>query len=286
LTYDIYVSMIRPEFLGWYTNLKYEREAFRLGSIWIEELRERMVVWVAVFLLLTSGLSLPLASFASGPAQPSIIVPAQAGFKGGHVVVDGAPSPLFVTQVYVVKPHSYSDERAPETRCNPNQITGQLIPAEVNGMCTRVKVVDFVFGPLQGSAGGCYLKVGLGAGETVVTPQPSSMVSSATPYVPRLWWDFFQRRSKFEIYVEILEVIKRSPMTPFEIAFYARLNHKRTKEYVEFLVRNGYLHPIVEDGKTLYALNKEGMGFLDRAKALFGGSRLIEVVNYSYQRDF
>jgi predicted transcriptional regulator len=263
-------------------------EGFRFGSIWIEKLKkvERIGMWVAVLLLLTSGFSLPLASFANGPAQPSIIVPAQADFKGGHVVIDGAPSPLFVTQVYFVKPHSYSDGKAPETRCDSNQIAGREIPTELNSICTRVKDVVFAFGFLQGPAGGCYLKVGSGAGETVATPQPTSMGSSATPYVPKLWWDFFQRRSRFEIYVEILEVIKKSPMTPFEVAFYARLNHKRTKEYVEFLVRNGYLLPVIEDGKTLYALTKEGMGFLDRAKALFGGSRLIEVVNYSYQRDF
>jgi predicted transcriptional regulator len=124
------------------------------------------------------------------------------------------------------------------------------------------------------------------AGETMLIPTPTSAISSVTAAVPKVWWDFFQRRSKFEIYVEILELMKRGPMTPFEVAFYARLNHQRTKEYTGFLAQNGYLHAVNEDGKTLYALTKDGLGFLERVESLFMGPRLIEVAHHGYQRDF
>lgn len=86
--------------------------------------------------------------------------------------------------------------------------------------------------------------------------------------------------------MEILDVMKRGPMTPFEVAFYARLNHQRTKAYAEFLEKSGYLQAVVEDGRKMYVLTKDGASFLERAKALFVGTRFIEVTNYEYHRDF
>ena len=132
------------------------------------------------------------------------------------------------------------------------------------------------------------LRVGF-AGEMMLVPTPASAVSSSvTAAIPKVWWDFFQRRSKFEIYVEVLELMKRGPMTPFEVAFYARLNHKRTKEYAEFLAEAGYLQAMNEDGRTFYALTKDGLGFLERVQALLVGPGIIEVASLGlgYQRDF
>jgi predicted transcriptional regulator len=119
-------------------------------------------------------------------------------------------------------------------------------------------------------------------------PWSASTISSVTAAVPKVWWEFSQRRSKFEIYVEILELMKRGPMTPFEVAFYARLNHKRTKEYTEFLAQAGYLQGVNEDGKVLYALTKDGLGFLDRVQSLLVSPGIIEVTGtpIGYQRDF
>ena len=75
-------------------------------------------------------------------------------------------------------------------------------------------------------------------------------------------------------------------MTPFEVAFYARLNHKRTKEYTEFLAEAGYLQPANEEGRVLYALTNDGLGFLDRAHSLLAKPGIIEVAGRGYQRDF
>ena len=104
-------------------------------------------------------------------------------------------------------------------------------------------------------------------------PSTSPSITSA---IPGLWLDESdrKRRTRAQIYVEMLELVRgRGPMTPFEIAFYGRLNHKRTKECVDFLKLCGYLKPEEEEGKVCYALTYEGVAFLERAKALFMGQK-------------
>lgn len=223
-------------------------------------------IWAGVFLLVTSGLGLPLVSYASNPVSPTST---QALSQHGQFV-DGVRPAFVVAPPYVVARHSFVSVGA----------------AGKAGIRFKTVVFGPGFLPAPSTGAGCYQKLGLGAGESVVTPQSFSMFTSLTPAVPKLWWDFFQRRSRFEIYVEVLELMKRGPMTPFELAFYARLNHKRTKEYVEYLESVGYLHAVSEDGRTVFVLTKDGGGFLERAKALFGGARLITVANHNYQRDF
>ncbi len=68
-------------------------------------------------------------------------------------------------------------------------------------------------------------------------------------------------------------------MTPFEIAFYGRLNHKRAKEYLDFLKLCGYLQPEEEEGRVSYFLTNEGGAFLERAKALFMGQTRVRPVS-------
>ncbi|MDA4123593.1 MAG: hypothetical protein OK456_10480 [Thaumarchaeota archaeon] len=103
-------------------------------------------------------------------------------------------------------------------------------------------------------------------------PYYASASPSITSAIPGLWLDEFdkKRRTRAQIYVEILELVRgRGPMTPFSIAFYGRLNHKRAKECVDFLKLCGYLQPEEEEDKVAYALTNEGAAFLERAKALF-----------------
>ena len=109
----------------------------------------------------------------------------------------------------------------------------------------------------------------------------SLSLTSVTSAIPGLFLDSSKRRSRSQIYVEILELMKRGPMTPFEIAFYGRLNHKRTKEYAELLKRSGYLEAVVEDERLSYVLTKNGIAFLERVKMLFEENGApTEYVNY------
>lgn len=117
-------------------------------------------------------------------------------------------------------------------------------------------------------------------------PSTSPSITSA---IPGLWLDASdkRRRTRAQIYVEILELVRgRGPLTPFEIAFYGRLNHKHTKQCMDFLTICGYLQPEEEEGKVAYGLTNEGVAFLERAKALFMGPQFVRVSEYDTQRGF
>jgi predicted transcriptional regulator len=88
--------------------------------------------------------------------------------------------------------------------------------------------------------------------------------------IPSWWAGQSRKRSRFEVYVEILELLKRGPLTPFEVAFYARLNHKRTKEYIGFLEQSGYVTIVNEDGRIVCVLSASGANVVERARAVYG----------------
>jgi predicted transcriptional regulator len=262
--------------------------------------RGNISVALTVILLATSALTIPAASFGAVAFSPysgtktiagAVVLAVQpVGQSHGKVVLDGV-APMFVVAPPLVEGSSQTDELGAPTGPPP---AGGPSPVIIVGRSSTFHgffhAQDLGFGwgasPEQGPwlPGGAALRAGF-MGETILVPSASA-VSSVTAAVPKVWWDFFQRRSKFEIYVEILELMKQGPMTPFEVAFYARLNHKRTKEYTEFLSEAGYLQPVTEEGRALYALTKEGLGFLDRVQSLLVGPGIIEVASPDYQRDF
>jgi predicted transcriptional regulator len=97
----------------------------------------------------------------------------------------------------------------------------------------------------------------------------SSTIVSIAAILPGIWDESSKKRSRSQIYVEILELLKRGPMTPFEIAFYARLNHKRCKEYVRLLEREGYVHRNEEDGRSLFGLTENGKEIIEKVRRIF-----------------
>lgn len=82
---------------------------------------------------------------------------------------------------------------------------------------------------------------------------PAALQSTA---VLTVWEAQAARRSRFRIYVEILDVLKGGPMTPFEIAFRLRLNSKRAKGYVRRLTEKGLLESV--EHRDLVALTAGG----------------------------
>lgn len=97
----------------------------------------------------------------------------------------------------------------------------------------------------------------------------SEFEMTATNMVPRLWLDSPRRRPRSQIYIEVLELLTQGSMTPFEISFHARLNHKRTKEYLEFLRAGGFLESSMEDGHLRFAVTQGGRAFVEKARMLF-----------------
>jgi len=104
--------------------------------------------------------------------------------------------------------------------------------------------------------------------QTVLENGSSS--SPSVPFAPLLlvWLDSERRRSRFRIYVEILEALRRGPMTPYEVSFYLRLNSKRTREYVEFLIKKGFLESTTIDGKTVCTVTESGKVLADSMKTI------------------
>jgi len=298
------------DFGHWYTMLKYTKLIF-LQNLQEQDGRPRRSnfrVSLAVLLLVTSGLALPLSSFGvasasalSAPGTRSGVVSAHlAGQLDGKLVLDGVASVFVVAPPSTTGSHEVGESAVFEAQPPGGGPSAIIIFSNSSEVIAtgriHVQRLDLILGPPeeqgQGlgpsapwSSNGAALRTGF-MGEMMLAPTPPSAFSSVTAAVPKVWWDFFQRRSKFEIYVEILELMKRGPMTPFEVAFYARLNHKRTKEYTEFLAEAGYLQPVNEEGRTLYALTKEGLGFLNRVQSLLVGPGIIEVASPGYQRDF
>jgi predicted transcriptional regulator len=91
----------------------------------------------------------------------------------------------------------------------------------------------------------------------------------AIPFSPLLvWLDSERRRSRFRIYVEILELLKNRSMSTFEISFLLRLNSKRTKEYIDFLAAKGFLESSVTDGKNVCTVTEEGKKYVESIRTV------------------
>jgi predicted transcriptional regulator len=103
-----------------------------------------------------------------------------------------------------------------------------------------------------------------------MTSQPTSEVAlPAQPLLAQImevWNDPSKKRSRFRIYVEILELLRERPLNAFEVAFKLRLNAKRTRRYLEFLAERGVLDPIEEGSKVTFRVNSEGVALLEGAR--------------------
>jgi predicted transcriptional regulator len=80
-----------------------------------------------------------------------------------------------------------------------------------------------------------------------------------------------ERRTQYEIYWEIL-VFCRTPRSFTSIIGRCDLNSKTGQEYLEFLVKKGYLAKVQDDKRTLYAATGRANEYI----ALF--SRLYQEV--------
>ena len=109
-----------------------------------------------------------------------------------------------------------------------------------------------------------------GGGYLIMSSQPTS--ETALPAQPLLaqilevWNEPSRKRSRFRIYVEILELLRERPLSPFEVAFRLRLNAKRTRHYLEFLVERGVLERVEDDSKVKFSINPEGVALLEGAQ--------------------
>jgi len=91
------------------------------------------------------------------------------------------------------------------------------------------------------------------------------------------------RRSKFEIYMDILAAIKGGTVTPTRIMYRANLSWKPLKQIFETLTAQGLIveRSMDDDKRTrkVYALTDKGenvLNYFDRTKALMDVNRAAE----------
>lgn len=87
-----------------------------------------------------------------------------------------------------------------------------------------------------------------------------------------VWLDSEKRRSRFRIYVEILDLLKKGPMTPYEVSFHLRLNSKRTREFMEFLEEKDLLQCSDQDGRLICRITPSGGIFVQNVSMILGES--------------
>ena len=91
------------------------------------------------------------------------------------------------------------------------------------------------------------------------------------------------RRSKFEIYMDILAAIRGGTVTPTRIMYRANLSWEPLKQIFETLTAQGLIveRSMADDKRTrkVYALTDKGenmLNYFGRAKALMGVNRVVE----------
>jgi predicted transcriptional regulator len=109
--------------------------------------------------------------------------------------------------------------------------------------------------------------------ENIILENGGSLYSLAV-FGPLLtvWLDSDRRRSRFRIYVEILDLLKKGPMTPYEVSFHLRLNSKRTREYIEFLAGKNFLECSDQEGRSICTITPPGATFVQNMRMILGES--------------
>ncbi len=71
------------------------------------------------------------------------------------------------------------------------------------------------------------------------------------------------RRSKLEMYIDILDVLSIKPLKVTHITYKANINCAVLKETLDFLMTNGLVEErVMNKGKGAYALTKKGLSVL------------------------
>jgi|GEM_PF-2827193 len=85
-----------------------------------------------------------------------------------------------------------------------------------------------------------------------------------------------RKRSKLEIYTQIIEYLQSDFLNLNEIAFYTGLNYKTAKKYIEFLLMNELIDIISIKGKKYYKASLKGIQFIKYFKEI---NRLLKYKN-------
>ena len=87
------------------------------------------------------------------------------------------------------------------------------------------------------------------------------------------------RRSKMEIYIDILKAVADGKRRPTHIMYRANLSWTRLKKYLDFLITQGLLVEALDDGATIFSIAPKGkdvLGYFKRIESvLYNTSKVI-----------
>lgn len=77
-----------------------------------------------------------------------------------------------------------------------------------------------------------------------------------------------KRRTKHEIYMEILKGLSEGTKRAIQIMYQARLSYAQTKSYLDFLLRNNLVYQEEQYGKKVYGITPKGKELLENYKKI------------------
>ena len=79
-----------------------------------------------------------------------------------------------------------------------------------------------------------------------------------------------EKRSKLQIFMDILTLIQKEngKTKPTRILYGANLSHGALKEYLNYLVSNGFVQEVKEKSHVFYSLTEKGYGFINEFRRM------------------
>jgi predicted transcriptional regulator len=232
---------------------------------------------VVLILLVVSG---GLTSQVSGVAQPYRFISNSGTTALANQLMKTYNSELLSASQNGAQLVVLGSDREVSTTTVPSSYANEMESQFFQGILTPMSSQQLVRSPnagillLRDAENGQTLVVIISLGQNVESNRVSPLPFLFAPLL-QVWLDSERRRSRFRIYVEILDLLKRGPMTPYEVAFHLRLNRKKAREYLEFLKINSFLEFMEYEGRAAYNITPVGKTFVENLKSVLEAERRL-----------
>ncbi len=153
------------------------------------------------------------------------------------------------------------------------QVASPGLPTSITDIQATVTIKYSQNVSYNANQGGVALAAGVN--EAVAQSKDSGVISNVTETTfpistycqGGLYLEYRRRRSRLEIYCQIIEQLLTSPSSITEIALRSTTNFTLAKEYIDFLLGKGLITELTVSGRLCYTPTPQGVQFRDRAEA-------------------
>lgn len=181
------------------------------------------------------------------------------------------PKPVFITLAFLVLVAWNGSSLVPQPSSilvSPGTLTGVtsfLGPVTIKNTQNQPYNPDQV--EVVGLSGINEAQVGVQSSDSGVVSNTTETTFTVTTFTQGgLYLESRRRRSRLEIYVQIIEQLLSGPSSITEIALRSKTNFSMAKEYIDFLLGRRMIKEVIRDGKVCYAATPEGIQFRDQAE--------------------